>query len=429
MTRQELEDVVQEIRDGRTEDGALDWKRKFWVLTQKESLKEFLKDITAMANSTDPDGIRRILLGIASGGVLYDSPLPDDEAKVQQHLANITPHPNVHFESHTLEGKIITVAEIHPPFDKPYVAKVDNEYYIWVRLGSSTGTASRQQLDRFYRAKERAPGIDVNWRVWTSPKPSEDAAGRDVNVLLIPPPKFSLDALRQNLEEERTIARANASAASDLNSYREGLRAYEERCDAFLEKVTDSRLLGRWYLWEVVEGFKDRSRACMEVVRYFSVIVTNNGNAPATGVSVQIKFPPWLLVFSEHPKMPNFFKPQLPSLDPPQPRTSSRPPSRMTSFPDPSFPFGRTRSQEPKPIRIQHIEKSNRLSLEHDSLTHTYHFGQFPRFTILALPNMPTSLKRAEINVSLFWRERDNWEETKLSVGVENGQDIPYGNS
>jgi hypothetical protein len=33
MMLQELEDLVQEIRDGRTEDGVLDWKRKVWVLT------------------------------------------------------------------------------------------------------------------------------------------------------------------------------------------------------------------------------------------------------------------------------------------------------------------------------------------------------------------------------------------------------------
>jgi hypothetical protein len=62
MILQELKDALQEIRDGRSEDGTLDWKRKFWVLNQKHSLKEFLKDITAMATSTAPDNIRRILL-------------------------------------------------------------------------------------------------------------------------------------------------------------------------------------------------------------------------------------------------------------------------------------------------------------------------------------------------------------------------------
>jgi Putative DNA-binding domain len=424
MTLQELRDLVQEIRHGRTEDGVLDWKRKFWVLTQKESLKEFMKDITAMANSTAPDSIRRILLGVASGGVLYDSPLPDDEARVQQHLTNITPLPNVHFESHTLEGKIITVIEIRPPFDKPYVAKVDNEYYIWVRLGSSTGTASRQLLDRFYRAKERVPGIDVNWRVWTSAKPSEDPDGRDVNVLLIPPPKFSLDELRQKLEEERQIARANASAASDPSNYQERLRAYEERCDTFLEKIADPHLLGRWYLWEEVEGFWDHSRAYTRGVCFFSTIITNNGNAPATGVSVRLQFPPWLYIFSEHPKMPDFLKPKLPSLDPPPPASSrlSQLPSWVTLFPRPLLPAAGTRSQEPEPIRIQHFEQSNRLSLEADSLTHTYHFGHSPRFIILALPSMPNSVKRVEVNVSLFWREIDDWEERKLSIEVESTQ-------
>jgi hypothetical protein len=102
MILQELKDALQEIRDSRSEDGTLDWKRKFWVLNQKHSLKEFLKDITAMANSTAPANIRRILLGVASGGVLYDSPLPDDEAKVQQHLTAITPIPQCSFrELHT----------------------------------------------------------------------------------------------------------------------------------------------------------------------------------------------------------------------------------------------------------------------------------------------------------------------------------------
>jgi hypothetical protein len=126
----------------------------------------------------------------------------------------------------------------------------------------------------------------------------------------MPPPEFSLDALRQNLEEERKIARANVSAASDPNNYRERLRAYEDRCDAFLEKIADPHLLGRWYFWEEVEGVWDVSRAYPQGVRYFSIIVTNNGNAPATGVSVHYdsfhgstSFPniPKCLVFSSLP--------------------------------------------------------------------------------------------------------------------------------
>jgi hypothetical protein len=252
-----------------------------------------------------------------------------------------------------LEGKTITVAEIRPPFDRPYVAKVGNEYHVWDRLGSRTATASRQLLDRFYQARERTPDIEVSWRIWTSRKRTEDPRGRHTDGLVIPPPKFFLDELRQTLEEESQLAQARASQATDPE-YVERLNAYQQRYESFLEKIAHSHLLGRWYYWKEIERAWNPAPH-PELMRYFSVVVTNNGNAPATGVSVQVKFPPWLFIFSDQPKMPDFFRPNPPSLDPPPPSPPRRPrDSQLPSWIGGPLPsIGGTRSQAPQPIRVQ----------------------------------------------------------------------------
>ncbi len=119
MTPEELAQIVRKIRAGRQEGNTLDWKRAFWDLKIDESRREFLKDITAMANSLSSTDMRRIIVGVAPQGAIVDAPLPTDEADIQQILGAITPLPSVRFEAHELEGKQVTVVEVGPPFDRP----------------------------------------------------------------------------------------------------------------------------------------------------------------------------------------------------------------------------------------------------------------------------------------------------------------------
>lgn len=47
MTSEELSAIVGEIRAGRAEDDALDWKRAFWAVHEDPGRREFLKDVAA----------------------------------------------------------------------------------------------------------------------------------------------------------------------------------------------------------------------------------------------------------------------------------------------------------------------------------------------------------------------------------------------
>lgn len=166
MTEQEVLELINQIRSGRPEDDALDWKRKFWEISVPKSRHEFIKDIAAMANSQSPEPARFILLGVSETGELFDSPLPTDEANLQQTLAAITPHPSVKFHCLTIEQKRIIVAEIRPPFDRPYVARIDDLNTIPVRIGSSRRTATRFILDSFYQSRRRTPSLGATWWQW-----------------------------------------------------------------------------------------------------------------------------------------------------------------------------------------------------------------------------------------------------------------------
>src|SRR5690554_2328486 len=162
MTKEELEDLIEEIRLGRQEDVSLDWKRQWYNFSITQNQNEFIKDITAFANAITETERRRIIIGI-KGGKLHNAPISCDEADLQQRLERIEPRPHVSFQTFDVEGNTLSVIEIGPPFDPPYVAKIDNIHCIWVRSGSSTITASRKLIDRLYQKKGPAPELDFVW--------------------------------------------------------------------------------------------------------------------------------------------------------------------------------------------------------------------------------------------------------------------------
>ena len=104
--------------------------------------------------------VRIIVVGIGRGGVVYNAQLPEDEAHLQQRLHAITPVPHVRFKTLTLpDGRAVSIIEVHEPFDKPYVARVQSRNLIFVRQGSSTNTATRSMLDRWYQWGRGEPDL------------------------------------------------------------------------------------------------------------------------------------------------------------------------------------------------------------------------------------------------------------------------------
>jgi len=155
----ELEALLDEVRNGRDEDTATEWKDRWWDFKVPKSRDEFVKDVAAMANANTKDP-RVIVVGVGRGGVPNNAPLPEDEAHLQQRLQTISPTPNILFKTLTLpDGKVLSVIEVQEPFDKPYVAKIENRNVIFVRQGSSTTTATRAMLDRWYQQKATPPDL------------------------------------------------------------------------------------------------------------------------------------------------------------------------------------------------------------------------------------------------------------------------------
>jgi hypothetical protein len=146
-----IQELIDEIRNGRTEDGATEWKRQWWDFSKQQQKDEFTKDICALANSSTRD-LKRIIIGVGANGQLYDAPLPIDESVLQQRLQAINPHPNVLFSEVVLEGSRLSIIRVVEPFDPPYVASYGNKNIVFCRQGSSITTATRAMLDRWYRA-------------------------------------------------------------------------------------------------------------------------------------------------------------------------------------------------------------------------------------------------------------------------------------
>ncbi|MEH7419380.1 RNA-binding domain-containing protein [Neobacillus drentensis] len=54
----------------------MEFKRGWWDFNQQTGINEFLKDITARANTSGDTGY--IIIGIDKNGNFYDSPIPKD---------------------------------------------------------------------------------------------------------------------------------------------------------------------------------------------------------------------------------------------------------------------------------------------------------------------------------------------------------------
>jgi Putative DNA-binding domain len=160
MDTAELEALLDEIRNGRGEGHALELKEKWWDFSVQKSRDEFVRDVAALANANTNDA-KVILVGVDAAGKVNDSPLPEDEANLQQRLQAIAPVPHVVFRPILVPAEQVTVTaiELHEPFDKPYVARVADRHTVFVRQGSTTATATRGMLDRWYEGRVKPPEL------------------------------------------------------------------------------------------------------------------------------------------------------------------------------------------------------------------------------------------------------------------------------
>ena len=287
---QKIERLISEIRAGRDESESLEFKARFWDLKNIKSQHEFLKDICGMANAICADDDRLILVGIDSSGKIHNTPLPEDEANLQQRLGKIIPEPNVKFTEIEIEGVKIVAISIMPPYDQPYVVFNDNLNLVYVRKGSRVGTASRYQLDQYY-AQSATPNMNLSWTDHDNKK--VDALGilrpQDIDIdsvvkdLLARKPKW--DDLRFLENHRSDIIKKIRTTSGPKNFGMEDSVSLED----FLGFPD---LLSRY-----IDGFEEAARidphglriSCNTKHRKLYIKLHNNGTMPAKNITVFIE--------------------------------------------------------------------------------------------------------------------------------------------
>jgi len=282
MDRQDLLSLVTQIHNGRTEDQNVDWKRQWPKFKEHDKAKEeFRKDIAALANSCG-EGPAHLIYGLKEGK-FYDSPLPQDEAEIQDILRKITPIPKVHLSVIALEDagekKTVCAVEILPPYDRPYVTQINKHNVVPIRIGSSTSTATRFDLDALYKAPSRFPRLEVAWEYWPSRRlPS--GRGKRAEVLPVPRPLITLKDLDEELRDNIRVYEERWGPLPETQ-----VEEFKEQAETFLRSLEETENLAYWY--------SQRTNVFFDGVP-FSLIMSNTVTQVATGPKVKIRFPPWL---------------------------------------------------------------------------------------------------------------------------------------
>lgn len=157
MDEKTLVSIIEKVKNGfDVERTNIDLKRQWWHFEKVDEYEEFLKDICAMANTQSSNSY--IVLGVDESGVVFDAPIPDDEANIQsRHKDAIEPRIKLMVNEYLIEGKTISVITIPHSANRPHMIKKykDQRFWIPIRFGSSTLTASRSDLDEMYNERDK----------------------------------------------------------------------------------------------------------------------------------------------------------------------------------------------------------------------------------------------------------------------------------
>lgn len=141
--------------DGMVENPKLELKRQWWNLNEDDGKNEFLKDVTAIANTPGGDGY--IIIGIDNQGALYNSTIPMDTSRIRGILCrNVQEAFNLEIYEEEIEGSQISIIEIPRSLNKPHIIKEYrkanqvNKMYIPIRKGTSVNSADKYDLDIMY---------------------------------------------------------------------------------------------------------------------------------------------------------------------------------------------------------------------------------------------------------------------------------------
>lgn len=172
LTADEISMYIDMIRAGAMcENEKLDFKLKWWDLKDFKKMdslgtNEFLKDITAMANT--PGGTGYIVVGVGEEhGTLQDAYIPMDQTYLKGIVYRRVELPfDFSVYQVNVEGKILAVIEVPPSFRRPHCIrqyfKNGRAYsnYVPIRKTTCIETAGKHDFDNMYFEKDRRAVVD-----------------------------------------------------------------------------------------------------------------------------------------------------------------------------------------------------------------------------------------------------------------------------
>ncbi|WP_179288289.1 AlbA family DNA-binding domain-containing protein [Shouchella clausii] len=152
--------------ENEDESGTLDFKREIYI---KDKNHEFLKDVVALANALSNDLYRYIVIGVKeqSGFKEYFDVKRDDVGDVANYQQlidqNIEPNIPINIEYVEINDKNLAIFKIGPCYNAPYMFKKDyrkiNQGMIFIRTGTSTRLAKRQELNLMYQNRKKITNV------------------------------------------------------------------------------------------------------------------------------------------------------------------------------------------------------------------------------------------------------------------------------
>lgn len=163
MTEEQLIPIIesyinQSIQGLDKEDPKFDFKRKWYDLTKKNEINEFLKDTTSIANTVGLDGF--IIIGFDEKTSKYypakfsDCNLRDSNelnGLIIKRVDRLFQISNYDIE---IDNNQLSILHIPPSFDKPHVIRnyiykngKEEVHRIWVRHGTTTRIATKYDID------------------------------------------------------------------------------------------------------------------------------------------------------------------------------------------------------------------------------------------------------------------------------------------
>ncbi|WP_338652678.1 ATP-binding protein [Sporosarcina psychrophila] len=151
-----------------TESITLDFKKEVYGRPKKQ---EFIKDVAAFANAITSDTYRYIVIGVKETNgekefVGVNREDFDDVASYQQIIdQNIEPNIPLTLDFPSIQDKTIAIFKIGPCINPPYVLKRDTDKYkqglIFIRKGTTTRLANRQDLDIMFQGRQKVSSRDI----------------------------------------------------------------------------------------------------------------------------------------------------------------------------------------------------------------------------------------------------------------------------